>query len=471
LSSQDIAPRGVPLLFQCVSSGVVRVASGRFAPGHVGELTQIVPFEMVDEVLASTGRVQARVRDLPSRVVVYLLLAAGLFAGLGYRQVWARLVAGLGGLAVAVAQPTSSALCQARRRVGSEPLRALFGLLAGPPVGAPRWRGLLVCALDGTTMAVANGEPNVSAYGRHAAGPNGDAGYPMLRLLAVVACGTRTILDAVFGPCEVGETTYAPRLAGCLKAGMLLLADRGLATKELFEAVTGTGADLLVRCKDNRRLPAIRHCGDGTWLTRVGDLTLRMVEAEIQVHCAGGPSRAGRYRLLTTLTDHHRYPAADLVELYHQRWEIETSYLELKSTTLGGRVLRARTPDGITQEIYALLAAYQALRTAIADATTFTTQPAAPPDRTSFTIALNTARDQIIHAAGVIADTTIDLVGAIGHAVLAALLPTRRSRTSPRVVKRATSKHRATGSTDRNNYKTTLTIHIRDPRQPHPSPN
>ena len=77
------------------------MAAGPFAPGHVGELTRIVPFEMVDAVLAETGTVQRRVRDLPSRVVVYLLLAAALFADLGYRQVWARMIAGLGGLSVA----------------------------------------------------------------------------------------------------------------------------------------------------------------------------------------------------------------------------------------------------------------------------------------------------------------------------------------------------------------------------------
>jgi hypothetical protein len=336
----------------------------------------------------------------------------------------------------------------------------LFDLLAGPPVGAPRWRGWLLCAIDGTTLSVPNGAPNVAAYGRHAAGPNGDAGYPMVRLLAVVACGTRTILGAVFGSCDAGETTYAPRLVGCLRPGMLLLADRNFAVKDLFESVAGTGAGLLIRCKDNRRLRPVRRCGDGTWLTRVGTLTLRVIEAEIHSHCADGPARTGRYRLLTTLTDHHRYPARDLVELYHHRWEIETTYLEMKSTTLHGRVLRARTPDGITQEVYALLAAYQALRTAIADATL--THPATPPDRGSFTIALNTARDQIIHAANVIAATTTDLIGKIGHAVLTNLLTNRRTRTSPRITKRASSKHRATATTDRNNYNTTITIHILD---------
>lgn len=108
-----------------------------FAPGHVGELTQIVPFEMLDAVLAETGGTERRVRGLPSRVVVYLLLAAGLFAELGYRQVWARPAAGVDGPG---AVPSSSALAQARRRVGVAPLKALFELLAGPPVGAVRRR-------------------------------------------------------------------------------------------------------------------------------------------------------------------------------------------------------------------------------------------------------------------------------------------------------------------------------------------
>ncbi|WP_431306148.1 transposase [Mycobacterium hubeiense] len=141
---------------------------------------------------------------------------------------------------------------------------------------------------------------------------------------------------------------------------------------------------------------------------------------------AGGPRRTERYLLITTLTDHRRYPATELVALYHQRWQIETSYLELKSTILGGRVLRARTPDGIAQEIYALLVTYQALRIAMSDATGTTTA-----DRAGFSIALNTARDQVIQAAGVIADTTIDVIGKIGHAVLDHLLPAPRHRTSP----------------------------------------
>lgn len=412
---------------------------------------------MVDEVLAATGGTQTRVRDLPSRVVVYLLLAAGLFAEVGYRQVWARLTAGLDGLPVAA--PTSSALAQARRRVGAKPLAALFSLLAGPPAAAVRWRGLLVCAIDGTTLSVPDSPANLAVFGRQT-GSHGGSGYPLIRLVAVVVCGTRTIIDVVFGPISVGETSYAPRLLGCLRPGMLLLADRNFAARDLAAQITAAGADLLIRCKNGRKLPPIRRLPDGSWLSLLGPLTIRVIDAEILL-TLDGDTHVGRYRLITTLTDHQVFPAHDLIALYHQRWEIETTYLEMKSTTLRGRVLRARTPTGITQEVYALLTAYQALRLAMADATAG--DPTTSPDRASFTVALHTARDQVIHAAGVITATTIDLIGKIGRAVLSNLLPPRRPRVSPRVVKRAISKHRAKGNIDRTNYQATITINILAP--------
>jgi len=450
---------------QCVIHRAIRVAAGRFAPGHLGELTQIIPFEMVDAVLASTRRVETRVRDLPSRVVVYLLLAGALFAELGYRQVWARMVAGLDGLPVAF--PGSSGLAKARARVGVAPLKALFDLLAGPAAGAARWRGMLVCAIDGTSMFVPDSAANLAAYGRQT-GSHGGSGYPMMRLLAVVACGTRTLIDVAFGPYRIGETSYAPTLTGRLSRGVLLLADRNFAVIDLAEQIHATGANLLIRCKNGRRLPDRQRLADGSWLSMFGTVPIRVIDADIIVTVAGHRTHA-RYRLVTSLLDPRRFPAHDLIELYHQRWEIETTYLHLKATMLGGRVLRARTPHGITQEVYALLAAYQALRLAMADATA--SQPGLPAHRASFTVALNAARDQVIHAAAVIAATTIDLVGKIGHAVLADLLPPRRDRRCPHVVKRAISKHRAKGETDRHNHKTTIHIKILGKEDLTPSPD
>jgi hypothetical protein len=452
---------------QSVIPPAVRVAQGRFAPGHLGELTQQVPFEMVDAVLAETCRVQRRVRDLPARVVVYLVLAGCLFPELGYARVWDRLVAGLAGLPAA--RPTAGGLRQARARLGPEPLRALFALVRGPaamPAGTAgvRWRGLLPVAVDGTTMTVADTPANLAVYSRHKGGATGGSSYPLLRLVALVSCGTRSVIDAVFGPMSSGETTYAARLLGSLRAGMLLLADRNFGSGPLVRQAAATGADFLVRVRADLaggpRLPVLDRLPDGSWLSRFGGIPVRVIDARVTIATAAG-SMAGHCRLITTLLDPGRYPAAEITALYHQRWEIETSYLELKSTILGGRVLRARTPAGVDQEVHALLVTYQALRTAMADATG--TVPGLDPDRASFTVALSTARDQVILAAGVIAGTTIDLIGAIGRHVLASPLPARRIRTSPRVVKRAISKYNARGKTDRTTRKATIDITILAP--------
>lgn len=440
---------------------VITVASGRFAPGHLGELTQIVPFEMVDAVLAETGAVQSRLRDLPSRVVVYLLLAAALFEGLGYGQVWHRLVAGL--RPMAVADPSRSALLQARRRVGVKPLRALFDLLRLPGMtAAARWRGLLVCAIDGTTMFAPDSAANLTWLSKQA-GSHGGSGYPMIRVVVLVACGTRAVLDAVFGPLRIGEIACVDRLLPSLRKGMILLGDRNFDVAALYPKFAATGSDVLLRVKTDRKLAVLQRFGDGSYLSQIGGVRVRVVECEISIATAAG-RQTGVYRLACTLLDPRRYPALDLVKLYHERWEIETCYLEIKSTILGGRVLRARTPTGLAQEIYALLSVYQVLRIAIADAAW---HAGVDPDRASFTIAVNTARDQLIQAAGVIADTVIDLVGVIGRQILANLMPDRRLRVSPRIVKRAISKHRAKGPVlSRTTYKATLEINILTPPEP-----
>ena len=455
---------------QSVIHRTITVAPGPFAPGHLGELTQQVPFELVDAVLAQTGRAQSRLRDLPARVVVYLLLAGCLFAELGYVGVWQRLVAGLDGLKLAT--PTASALTKARRRLGAAPLRALFELLRGPaPVAATpgvRVGGLLVCAIDGTTLSVPDTPANLGVYTTHSC-HNGGSGYPLLRLVALVACGTRSLIDVVFGPITSGETTMCERLVPSLHAGMLVLTDRGLTTNTLIGRIAATNAHLLGRCKTDRKLPVLRRLADGSWLSLLGGVQVRVIAAEITIATSAGRA-TGVYRLATTLTDPHTWPAATLVRLYHQRWEIETAYLELKSSILGGRVLRARTPQGIDQEVYALLACYQLLRLAMTDATS--THPGTDPDRASFTIALQAARDQLIQAAGVLAATTVDLAGKIGRQVLDNLLPDRRLRVSPRIVKRAISKYQARGPTiNRTSYKATVSIDILSPPGPLTSDN
>ena len=277
----------------------------------------------------------------------------------------------------------------------------------------------------------------------------------------LLTCGTRSLLDAVFDPISVGELDQARRLARSLHPGMLLLADRNYAAADLLNTLAATGADLLIRCKNGRKLPQLHRHHDGSWQTILAGRRLRVVEARITITTTTG-TRTSDYRLLTTLLDPSTHPATQLITLYHQRWEIETAYLELKSSILGGRVLRSRTPTGIDQEIHALLITYQLLRTAMADATD--SRPGLDPDRASFTTALNTARDQVIHAAGVIADTVIDLIGAIGAIVLDNLLPERPIRIKTRMIKRSNSKYQARGpNIDRRSYKATTGTDIISP--------
>ena len=429
-------------------------------PGHLGELPQIVPFEMVDAVLAETRTLQQRTRVLPSRVVVYLLLAAALFAECGYRQVWARLVAGMGPSAAAT--PSAAALASARRRIGSAPLRELFGLLATPAAGPGTkgtwWRGRLVCAIDGTMLCCPDTAANLAVH-RKGGSNNGGTGYPMIRLLALVACGTRTLLGATFGPTSRGETRYAADLLPVLGPGMIVLGDRNFAAADLIAQITATGADVLIRVKTGRSLPVCRRLADGSYLSQIGPVQVRVIDAAITITTNKG-QREASYRLITTVLD-QACGAEEIVRLYHDRWEIETAYCELKSTILGGRVLRARTPAGVEQEVYALLVAYQAIRIAIAD--TAIAHPNLDPDRGSFTVALNAARDQIIKAAGILAESVVDIVGVIGRHVLADLLPPRRCRTSPRVVKRAISNyapHTASGRLRGPSHNTAIRIDI-----------
>ncbi|MFC4092758.1 transposase domain-containing protein, partial [Micromonospora sp. GCM10011541] len=175
-----------------------------------------------------------------------------LFAELGYRQVWSKLTSGLRGLPIA--SPSGSALRQARQRLGPRPVRALFDLLRGPAATSARqvrWQGLLLTVIDGTTLVVADTPANTARYTKHRC-INGSSGYPQLRLSALLTCGTRSLIDAVFDPVSVGELDQARALTRSLQPGMLLLADRNYAAADLLTTIAATGAHLLIRSKANR---------------------------------------------------------------------------------------------------------------------------------------------------------------------------------------------------------------------------
>jgi hypothetical protein len=420
----------------------VTVAAGVFAPGHLGELTQYLPFELVDDVLAQTRTVQRRLRDLPSRVGVYFVLALGMYPRLGYARVWAKLTAGLQGLPVA--RPSEKALRDLRRRLGPAPVKALFEVVAGPLAqpGTPgvRFGGLRTVAFDGcNSLKVPDTRRNRWWLGRIRY-RMGFAGYPTLRLMALAETGTRGLLGAALGSAaDRDEATVARRLLHLLGPGMLLLLDRAFDGNAFLREVAATGALLVARAKSTRHPAVLGHLPDGSYLSCLGGLAVRIIEASVLVTGADGSEVRGSYRLITTLLDHRRFPAAAVVRLYHERWEIESAYFALRHTLLDGRVLRSGDRPGLEQEMWALLTLYQLLRMAMV--TAIETRPGTDPDRASFTTAMEAAKDQLTNAAGICPDGPADLTGVIGRAVLATLLPARRLRFSARKVKCATSRY------------------------------
>jgi hypothetical protein len=414
----------------------ITVAAGVFAPGHLGELTRIVPFELADAVLAETGSRERRLRLLPSRVGLYFVLAMCLFPGSGYRGVWEKLTGELGDWC-----PDLKALRDLRRRIGSAPVRALFEVLAGPAAW-PRTPGVMfgryrTVSFDGCqSVKVPDTARNRGWLGK----ANEEAAYPSLWLMTLVETGTRALLGAVFGPRAGGELDWAGKLMHLLDATMLVLADRGFDAEGFMTAIAAARAQFLIRVKSLRNPPVLARLPDGSVLSVIGGVRVRLITAQVTVTCQDGTRYGGSYRLATTLLDHRAYPAMALIRLYHERWEHEIAYLALRHTLLDGRVLRSGDPAGVDQEMWALLTLYQALRIAVSDA--IATEPGTDPDRASWKTAVQAAQDLVIKAEGITGGDG-GLAGGIGRAVLAALNPARRLRVCPRKVRSPLSRWKA----------------------------
>ncbi|MBB6474942.1 hypothetical protein BJ992_004373 [Sphaerisporangium rubeum] len=357
--------------------------------------------ELVDEVLVECRRGERRVRVLPARVVVFFVLAMTLFPERGYAGVWRALCCSVRGVGV----PSAAALRQARARLGEAPVRMLFDRLRGPvaPVATPGvwWRGLRLVAWDGSTLDLADEAAVRKEFGAPVHG-SGREGAPQMAFALTIECGTRAVMDAVFGHCRTSESALVERMLGALAPGMLLLADRRFIGLGLWRSARQTGAHLLWRATATLAPTVIAHLPDGSYLAmRRGHKherhlreMVRIIEATITVTLADGTTRHQTYKLMTTLLDHRTHPAADLVACYHQRWEIETALYGLKAIHKGSlRPLRSRTVPGIVQEFYALLLTHHLLRRLACHAALDT---GLDPDQISFTTTLHTTRDTII---------------------------------------------------------------------------
>jgi hypothetical protein len=247
--------------------------------------------------------------------------------------------------------------------------------------------------------------------------------------MALAETGTRALPGAAFGSTAASELDWARQLLRLPDKTMLVLMDRGFDAGDFLAEVAGTGAQFLVRLNASRRPPVLRHLPDGSFTSVIGGVKVRVIAAEVAVTCHDGTSYGGWYRLATTLLDHRAFPAARLMALYHERWEHEVAFLALRHTLLQGRVLRSGDPAGLEQEAWAMLALYQALRTAITDAVQ-AEAPGTDPDRASYQAAVDIAQ-ALVTTARNITDPDGDLAGSIGRAVLTRLNPPAGPESAP----------------------------------------
>ncbi len=374
----------------------------------IGVLTRVFPPEVVDRVIAETGKTEKRQRLLPARVVVYYVLGLALFSHCAYEEVMRMLVEGLSwseGWAAPWNVPTNAALFKARQRLGPEPLEALYRNCAVPlateQTRGAFYRGLRLMSIDGTCLDVADTTANAQRYGRPGSKrPDGVGAFPQIRVLGLAECGTHAIVDATIGRYADAEQHLAQRLVPSFVPGMLVLADRGFLGYELWSAAAKSGADLLWRTKSNHVLPVEQRLADGSFLSHFypsqkdrrhqsGGVAVRVVEYALDAAPATDDEET-TYRLLTTVLDPDRAPAGELAALYAERWEFEIALDELKTHQRSPRVvLRSKMPDGVAQEAYGYLCVHYAVRWLMH---TVAAEARADPDRLSFTRTLRVAR-------------------------------------------------------------------------------
>ncbi len=376
----------------------------------LGVLTATVPGDLIDTVLAETGKQSRRYRQLPARLVVYYVMALVLFAQASYGEVLRCLLEGVRWLHLkgdATALAGKSAITKARIRLGVAPLKELFERVARPLAepGLPGawYRGLRLVSLDGTTILVPD-EPELEQRFGRPSSSRGAGAFPQARLLALMESGTHAIFAAAIGRYDTSEVALAPPLLERLRPGMLCLADRGFVGFDLWQTARVPGADLLWRVRSNQVLPCCQRLPDGSSLSRLSPSSgphrrqRAVVVRVIEYRLDGVPDAEPLYRLITSLLDPESAPAAELAALYHERWEQEGAFAELKVTLPGGQLmLRSRRADLAEQELYALLLVHLALRGLMVEASR---KAACDPDTLSFIHAVRVVRRHLpFHAA------------------------------------------------------------------------
>ena len=343
-------------------------------------LARAVPPQAVHSALDAHGRNSQRVRGFPAVAGVYYCMALSLYPEAAYEDAFAVVAQGLA-WASGAAEPAlvgKASISRLRTRIGAAPLAELVKRCCVPLADASQhpqafYAGRRLVAIDGSCFELPDEADNAETFGYPGSrtSASGHAGYPQARCVVLVECATHAILGANVGPYRSGEWELGAELLPRLGPGMLCLADRGFNGYEHWRQASVTGAQLLWRCSDSRQLPVLQVLDDGSFLSSISPSRVGRAQAAeqaipvrvIEYAMPGDAQSQPRYRLLTTLLDAKAAPALELAALYHQRWEVESVFDELKThLRQGRRVLRSKTPELVRQEFYGWVLAHYAVR-------------------------------------------------------------------------------------------------------------
>jgi hypothetical protein len=416
---------------------------------------RVIPLHHIQTALEQYGPdpAQTRLRRLTLPATVWLVIAMHLFASASLAHVFQHLARGLRFIwpESDYALPTAGALSYRRYQLGPKPLVALFHTVCRP-MATPQTKGAWLfgrrlMAIDGTTEDLADTQANVRAFGRHDCA-RGQSAFPQLKGVYLVECGTHAIVEAGFWPCHTSERLGGLRLLRSVSQGMLVMWDRGFHSFEMIKACLARQADFLGRLPAHVSTRPWRYLPDGSYLTYLtppdykqrqqGERVLvRVIEYTIT-----DPKVAGygeRHRVVTSLLDSGSASAKEVAVAYHERWEIESVIDEVDThQRLVGRPLRSLLPAGVIQELYGLLIAHYAIRFVMHEAALEANLDA---DRLSFVHALEVVRGAVSEFQMVAPEQSGQLYARMLRDIGtgAGLLPERRLRSNPRVVKQKMS--------------------------------
>ena len=423
--------------------------SGRVLDRLAG-LEKVIMPASVRQALLATGRINTRACVLTHEVTLWIVLAMGLFTNVPIRQVFKRTRFAR----VGETTPSRSSLCQARQRLGVAPVRRLFGEtvrpLATPQTPGAFYRGYRLMGIDGVVFNLPDRPVLEKTFGRPSSGSRGEGAFPQLRKVSLVELGTHVETAFVVKPISCGEQRMASALLKHLPHDSLLIQDRGFFSYKSWKMLDSGVVKMLARVKSNMVLTPLRRLSDGsylakiypTWYGRQKDrkgIVVRVIRYRLD-----DPQRTGHeeeHVLITNLLDEKRYPAAELICLYHERWEEELVFDEQKTHQDPRRAskpahLRSETPAGVIQELYALSLAHFVTRALMFEAAD---RSGLDSDRMSFTGCFQILQCRLPECNGRSEATLADWYEALLWEFGCEQIEPRRNRINPRVIKQKMS--------------------------------